>query len=528
MASEVVAQANHDSIRDQVIVSPSRVLNPLANNGAGEERNRIGPDASPPSHMGEAGASMLGGWEPSIKSYPHFDKSIRPSDIAKLVTDPKRVASNTFYPFMRYTKAHQPFREKFAKSKKKERPIRYASRRDAYIFSYYRKLLATQYEIHLAENGISESVIAYRRLKTTNGRGKSNIEFAVDAFTEIGRLGNASVVTMDVQSFFESLSHELLYKKWCWLVAATALPPDHQAVYKAITRYAVVDRDAVYDRLGVTEREFVHGRFRSVYKKTFKEMSRQLCSNAEFREKICGSGGKHKSLVEINRANHGIPQGSPISDLLANIYLFDFDLAVHSYVAAVGGKYFRYSDDIILIIPGGDAVAEKARDFVRDEIKKHGKKLKIKDSKTSVVVFEPDGASQKFRCIEGSGKNGIEYLGFRYDGRRAHIRDSTLSGLYRKVSFGLRAHVKGLKKRYPGKDAIFLKTHFNEAEFMQNYGRVEDFKPASDYNEWTFWTYARRAISAFGPLGTPIAAQLANFRRIVRARIEPEIARALR
>jgi hypothetical protein len=62
---------------------------------------------------------------------------------------------------------------------------------------------------------------------------------------------------------------------------------------------------------------------------------------------------------------------------------------------------------------------------------------------------------------------------------------------------------------------------------MQRYGRVADFDHTASYDTWTFWTYAKRAIETFGPLGQPIGGQLKNYGRIVRTRMAHEIADAL-
>ncbi|WP_329956727.1 hypothetical protein [Photobacterium leiognathi] len=37
--------------------------------------------------------------------------------------------------------------------------------------------------------------------------------------------------------------------------------------------------------------------------------------------------------------------------MLSNIYMFDFDLKMNSFITQFGGKYFRYCDDILFIIP---------------------------------------------------------------------------------------------------------------------------------------------------------------------------------
>ena len=47
----------------------------------------------------------------------------------------------------------------------------------------------------------------------------------------------------------------------------------------------------------------------------------------------------------------GIPQGSPISAVLANIYMLDFDYEINKYLESIGGIYRRYSDDMVAICP---------------------------------------------------------------------------------------------------------------------------------------------------------------------------------
>lgn len=469
-------------------------------------------------------------WSPKLKKYPHFDAPIREQDIIDLVRDPARVAANSFYPFMRYEQKWQPFRsKKSGKPKKKTRPIRFASRRDAYILAYYRHILSTPYEELLKYHGISESVIAYRKIKTPGGSGKSNIHFAMDAFDRIKECGNCAVVALDISSFFESLDHNRLEILWCRTLGVNQLPPDHAAVFKAITKYAVVDRDAAYERLGFSAKEMVKGKERLVYKTKFKDMPTKLCSDLEFRQKICGHGKTYKSLVDVNRKPFGIPQGSPISDLLANLYLIDFDIAMSRYAEDRSGFYYRYSDDIILIIPGGETQATDTITFATTEIRKQGDRIFIKESKTSALIYNNDGNDQQsFKIITGKqGKNGVEYLGFRFDGKQVFFRDATIANLYRKVSAGIKVECRKSVTRFPGKDLNFLLHTFDYPALMGKYGRVKGFMPTDDVKRWTFWTYAKRSTQAFGTQGRPLLRQLRNFKLIVRTRVSRDMARAL-
>lgn len=97
---------------------------------------------------------------------------------------------------------------------------------------------------------------------------------------------------------------------------------------------------------------------------------------------------------------------------------------------------------------------------------------------------------------------------------------------YPKVTRSIRAEARSLVKR-PGKDQAYIESKFDAPRFMQRYGRVADFDHRACYETWTFWTYAKRALDAFGPLGRPISGQLRNYGLIVRTRAKHEIARTL-
>ena len=462
-----------------------------------------------------------------LKRYPHFDKYLPLSEIKAIVEDPERVRTNAFYPFLRYVKSWQPFRSEDASHKLKERPIRYASRRDAYILSYYRRLLSEKYETALDTLGVSDCVIAYRKISVDGEgqRGKCNIHFAKDAFDAVSALGDCCAVALDISSYFESIDHEILRRVWCRLWEANELPPDHAHVFKAITRYAVVDRDSVYERLGYYGPKPNGGKG---FLKPFKEMPMQLCTPKVFREKICGGLPEYPSLIEKNDKPYGIPQGAPISDLLANAYLIDFDCQMATFLRERGGLYFRYSDDILLLVPGGEKEGQAAKDYAAAIIKNFGSQIVIKPEKCAVVQFKKDGDEQGFRVIDGAqGKNGLEYLGFRFDGKMIYLRDSTLSAFYRKITYSARRSARAFVARYPGKDITFLNENFDIEAFVKKFGRVENFENNPSYRTWTFWTYARRAANVFGQKGQPIHRQLRKHRSLICARIETELSRAL-
>ncbi len=83
----------------------------------------------------------------------------------------------------------------------------------------------------------------------------------------------------------------------------------------------------------------------------------------------------------VRPLRQGVPQGSPISPLLANLFLTDFDLALEQ----AGLKLIRYADDFLIL--SSDAMrATAAIGIARDKLEELH--LRLKDEKTKVGSFE--------------------------------------------------------------------------------------------------------------------------------------------
>lgn len=394
-------------------------------------------------------------------------------------------------------------------------------------------MLSEKYELELKKYGIHESILAYRRIDTEDGQGgKCNIHFAREAFLKIRELENCCAIALDISSYFESLDHGYLKELWCRLLGVSLLPRDHFRVFEAVTRYSFVEQKDVYERLGHfgLKQTTKSGKPIKGYLTRHKDMPKQLCTGNEFRKKIAGGDGSN-SILKRNLKPYGIPQGAPISDLLANLYLIDFDRTILDLVSPIGGSYFRYSDDILIVAPGGEAEGRKLMDEVRNRIGEFGSQLEIKKEKCAIFVFVGRDScatkrqDQAFRKIFGMrGRNGVEYLGFRYDGRHVYLRDSTLANLRRKVARAARSDADRCARRYPDKDAAQLRSMFDYDRLIMRFGKVEDFyEKRADYRNWTFWTYAKRSAEIFGALGAPILRQLKRHRDLVRHRADKEL-----
>jgi hypothetical protein len=484
----------------------------------------------------------------NLKNYPHFDPVISAKNATSYALDVDRVEQHAFHPFIRYVERWTKFAKKGKSGKSKSRPIRYASRRDAYVFSRYRHLLSELYEVDLAQRSLAGSILAYRKIPGKPGEGgKCNIHFALDAFLKVKELGNCCVIALDISAYFESLDHKRLYDLWSRLLNTKRLPKDHFKVFTAITKYAFVDKEKVYERLGHygPKRMSKKGGVINGYLTPYRDVPKRLCDGSTFRKEIAGDGTK-RSIIEKNYKSYGIPQGAPISDLLANLYLLDFDAEINAIAMAMGGAYYRYSDDILVIVPCEAVAATKLEQAIRQAVSKYGEKLLIKEEKSSIVAFKMVGDVQRSEMVLAPRKDdddenddlaktpkaprtdGMEYLGFRFDGRKIYIRDRTLQGLYRKITLAARREASALAKRYPNRNETQLASNFDREAFIQKFGRVREFgEKQDDYRNWTFWTYSNRAATVFGPLGSTVRRQLRNYRDIISHKIDKEISRAV-
>lgn len=89
---------------------------------------------------------------------------------------------------------------------------------------------------------------------------------------------------------------------------------------------------------------------------------------------------RYKNSIKKNRSGIGIPQGSPVSAILSNVYMLSFDKKMHTYVMSYGGKYLRYSDDFFIVLP-----------YVNEtEIQKHKQFLDISVAEVDNLALQPD------------------------------------------------------------------------------------------------------------------------------------------
>lgn len=461
-----------------------------------------------------------------IKSYPHFDPYISEKKAYAFAADREAVARHKFYPFLKFTQRWTKYAKKGEKGSEKPRSISYAARQDAAIFSHYREIISEFYEKELLLRGLGASILAYRKIPTENGLGgKSNIHFAKDAFDRIADLGNCSVICLDIEKYFDRIDHKNVKRIWEYLIGHSPLPEDHYKVFRAVTRYATIERTIVFERLGMFGPKIKNKKGETIngYLVPKTNLPIQICTGKEFRELFCD--GKIGKKISVNYKPYGIPQGSPISDVLANANLIDFDVFCNDIAQRLNGAYYRYSDDILLIAPIDFPVAKDLMDILDNKIREYGDRLNIKKDKSSIFSVRREDAIQIVSLEHGEkGKNGIEYLGFRYDGKHIYIKDGTVSNLYRKAVRAAKRQCEACARRYPDKSTDELKQAFNYEVLFKKFLKVEDFgEIASEKKNWTFWTYARRAAAIMHPNNRKIIRQLKSFRDAIKRYVEEEL-----
>lgn len=369
----------------------------------------------------------------SKRKYLHFDRRI--SFSADVLNDSQKFLTafslrfredfkkdecfgGSYYPYIRITLNSPRYKWSDLESRRilqhKPREICYASHFDALKYSWYSTILSYGYEKILGRSDFNEAILAYRKLP-----GKpSNIDFAFKAFQDIQDFGTCVALAFDISKFFPTINHQILYNSWITVLkeiypALDRLPKSHYKLFESITCFQFIEKEVLDDL-------FAH--------QLNGSKVNRLCSPADFRNlvrstKAISSNPNYKK----NSLGGGIPQGSPVSAVLANLSLIEFDQELYSAVSKVGGRYYRYSDDLLIICPNGEE--NNLISLIESLIKKNGLSL---NDKTDVVWFNNIAGNVTSTNADGNRKT-LQYLGFETNGKNVYIRSSSFSRYHSKV-----------------------------------------------------------------------------------------------
>lgn len=349
------------------------------------------------------------------RNYLHFDEAINAKKASSIVTNKKIVASHAFFPFISYEFSLNKLDRDLATGclyrKPKQREVAYSSHIDSHIYAYYSEKLSELYEEKLVKKGLDKSILAFRKLD-----GKSNIHFSNDAFNYIRSKGECTAVALDFSKFFDTLDHEILKQEWCNLLEEKLLPNDHYNVFKSLTKFTKVDRGLLFQEFSISPyTPKANGRCR-------------VCSSQDFRTIV-----RKKGFIQSNpNGKAGIPQGSPISALLSNIYMLSFDEKMKNYVDSINGIYFRYCDDMLFIVPSSER--NNVEMYAIKEIE--SLVVKINNEKTEIRDFKYQNG--KLCSFEDGKIKPLQYLGFLFDGNSIYLRSAALARYSEKMKGGVK------------------------------------------------------------------------------------------
>ena len=204
---------------------------------------------------------------------------------------------------------------------------------------------------------VLKEVLAKQTMYTKQGLVQTIISDVKNAI-DTGKYN--AIIKIDIKDFFPSIDHEILIKK---LRGNNIDDRITNLVHRAITCEILFDG--------------------------FKDMS-------------------------YKNSGKGIPQGLPISNILAEIYLFEFD---RKHKNNLNYKYFRYVDDILVLCDISDT-----RGLLGD--------LEIDLKKRCLLNVHEIGGG---KTTKGLLSDGFDFLGYKYSGSVFSVRDSTVHKLEKSI-----------------------------------------------------------------------------------------------
>ncbi|PWV44454.1 reverse transcriptase/maturase family protein [Chitinophaga sp. S165] len=447
------------------------------------------------------------------KGYIHFDPRIWFPDKHQEIKDiircgllvpnpqnPQYQQYYSFFPFLKIITKTPRYRYQFEEGhydlETKKRPICFAAHRDSLIFGYYSYALTRVYEAYIKDHRFDDTVLAYR-----SDLGKCNIQFAKEVFSEVKCRNECSAIALDIKGYFDNIDHSILLDKWRKVIGGR-LPEDQMRLYEILTKYSYIKPESLLKK------------YKGPKKRNEESLSTlmDIVPGIRLTDKFrCLK--KDQLIVTNNKLNSntnrlcGIPQGSPISALLSNIFLIDFDADLKQKSISEGFVYRRYCDDILLICE-----TEKAHNLMNFVIKKISEEyfLTIQPAKVDLIDFRKNsqgkirGFMRPRKIIKKFGEKNketikespaqttslnemrfykpLQYLGFEYNGKDILIRSSSLSRYYWKLNYRLQRTV--IMSYGPKSDGsqIYLNqiyeryTHLGKRNFLSYaYNAAKDF-----------------------------------------------------
>lgn len=360
------------------------------------------------------------------KTYRHFDSPLSEKgkkDQLNLFSNPDLVKSYRHLPFISFDIRFRKYDRNKTLEKRihtKVRKISLASHHDAFLLKFYANILSHYYEKYVLDKNISDVSLAYRK-------EKSNITGAKEVLDFVWKERNAWIIKGDFSSFFDNLNHKLLFKTVKKVLLGDIslnLRDDWYSILKYVTKYRTISKKEIY----ATLKPF-HGQ-----------------AYVDNRKKL-GDYIKNGKLHLSSANRKGIPQGTAISAVLANVYMIFFDEYVKHLVKSYGGFYRRYSDDFVIILPENRCNYVCVNQIKNNIISKSENDLflDIETDKTKLLHFvKEDGKIYKDNTKIATT---FDYLGFEFNGTVVFLRSKTLYKFHYRGKKCIRLLSRNLEER---------------------------------------------------------------------------------
>lgn len=375
------------------------------------------------------------------RKYRHFDLPLSQEQREQLRATGQSINSHAFWPLLAFSKIERRVKRDKAAGlvfSEKVREIKFGSHLDSAILEHYATGLAADYERYLSYSAIDSSVLAYR-----SGLG-NNIDHAASLINEIRERGSTTAIAVDISGFFDNIKHDVLYEQLCAVRKVTRLSSADFKIFQRMTKFEWVDAEAVEECL-----------------QTVRRAKGRICDAYQFRKYVRSHASRP---VKRNSNFFGIPQGTSLSGLYANISMIGFDEALYKHVGALGGSVRRYSDDVAILVPS-EVSANVIIKLVRDELSAIG--LSLSEHKTEISQFSIDPSDGTQRADKP-----FQYLGFTYDGKSTLIRQSSLNRYYSKMRAGVHAKILAAKANDVHPDEIYMRELFRK---YTHFGKHRNF-----------------------------------------------------
>lgn len=291
-----------------------------------------------------------------------------------------------FTPFREVTVPKPPFEnDQLAEAKEvgKIRTLSVSTIQDTIFQELIGQILIPFAEAKFADS-VDMNSFAYRKNKSS--------KMAIQLIRKYVGQGYLYILDGDIEKFFDRIDHKLLMDK-----CETFFGKENWLMQKYIYRFMHVSR-------------IPDGQLR-----LYKE-----------------SKGKHG----IEKRILGIPQGGVLSGLLANIFLYDFDLYIVNKLAEIYNfKYLRYADDFVLLFKSPhniEEVYQKLNTFLSNE----------------KLTLHPIGKKTKIINLSQGKKDTLDFLGFSISPNYLRVKQSNVKKFYHRIEELLKEILFESKEQY--------------------------------------------------------------------------------